>query len=602
MLLFLFLMLLVGTILGARRGMTGLFDSTLKWIFFRFGFLLPLTAALFELLRNRLRRSRIYILVYFLISIIASIIGPPDDQGIHLLIVLLNAVFALQVGMVMDMSVRDRSVYLLFINLYLLLILFLYRSSIAENSNPMVGAISLIGFFIYFAVLIPNLIAEIKNQKIRRILRDMAYNDELSSLPAKYALLRDLEEALSTCSKGKEDLALIGLSVRNLAYINRRYGHDAGDCILKEVAGSLKGLKGCEAYRLTGAMFVFFSRESWTPEQSRQLETELRSRLPKRLKLEEGSCSPDYDLLGTLFPFDGRHAGHLIRNLQNMVESGKKSADTLMIQWFDKKDFWKQERQYLLAGHLDRAFRDREFYILIQPQIDIRKGRLFGGEVLSRWNHPELGLVSPVEFISVLEREGRSFEFASSLVERCLSLSCSADKKSLGECNMALNLSASTLSDPGVLRILKSLHEKGRAFRPEIEITEDLFLMLDEEISQRLKDIRSLGFGLSLDDFGTGFSNLGYLQDLEVDSLKIDRRFISPLPGDDNTQSIVRAIINMAHSFGIKVIAEGVETREQYELLRDLGCDIIQGFYFAKPMLPDDFIRFAASFDPEVLR
>ncbi|THB62586.1 MAG: EAL domain-containing protein [Spirochaetaceae bacterium] len=159
---------------------------------------------------------------------------------------------------------------------------------------------------------------------------------------------------------------------------------------------------------------------------------------------------------------------------------------------------------------------------------------------------------------------------------------------------IALNLNASTIQDELFINDLRRFIPRLAPFQIEIELTEDVFLVMDHKIIATLNSLKNAGAGIALDDFGTGFSNVSYLQELNVDTLKIDKRFISPLPGDNKALEIVRALISMAHAFSILVVAEGAETREQVELLKAEGCDIIQGFYFSKPLSVKDFVEYVS--------
>lgn len=244
-----------------------------------------------------------------------------------------------------------------------------------------------------------------------------------------------------------------------------------------------------------------------------------------------------------------------------------------------------------LESYLRKALQKEEFHLCYQPLIDLETGNLYGSEALIRWNHPKLGLVSPGEFIPLAEETGLIEEIGSWV----LRTACKQNKRwhSLGYGSLAIsvNVSAYQFQQPGFLNEVKTaLHQSG--LEPQfltLELTESTMLRNVDYSIQVMKALQKLGVMVSIDDFGTGYSSLSYLKDLPINTLKIDRSFINNLHLDTSDIAIVKAIITMGHGLAVKVVAEGVETKEQIELLKELKCHYAQGFYIHKPLMTAEF-------------
>jgi len=249
-------------------------------------------------------------------------------------------------------------------------------------------------------------------------------------------------------------------------------------------------------------------------------------------------------------------------------------------------------RRLALMGELRRALEKGELFLHYQPKIDLRSGRTIGVEALVRWQHPEIGTVPPVQFIPLAEQTAlikplTSFIFGEALRQR------RAWSQSGIDLHMAVNLSARSLHDSQLPYQLKELLQAcgETPDRLEVEITESAIMVDPARALQILTELSRIRVGLSIDDFGTGYSSLAYLRKLPIDTIKIDKSFVINMTKDQNDATIVRSTIDLGHNLGLKVIAEGIENKETYRRLVDLGCDAAQGYYMCRPISADEFTR-----------
>ncbi|MGB7519562.1 MAG: EAL domain-containing protein, partial [Spirulinaceae cyanobacterium] len=245
----------------------------------------------------------------------------------------------------------------------------------------------------------------------------------------------------------------------------------------------------------------------------------------------------------------------------------------------------RSQRQLQLEGSLYTALENSEFEIHYQPQVELKTGKIVGAEALLRWHHPELGSISPTEFIPIAEETG----WIIPIGEWVLKKACQQLQKwteEVGSFRVAVNLSARQFSQESLRETIAQILQQ-TDIKPEfleLEITESLLMQDIDNAIITLRELRKLGITISIDDFGTGYSSLGYLKQFPFNNLKIDRCFVRNINLDDKDIAITKAIINMAHNLNLKVIAEGVETQEELDFLREHKCDEIQGYFFSRPV------------------
>ncbi|OEH92395.1 PAS domain S-box protein [Bacillus solimangrovi] len=244
------------------------------------------------------------------------------------------------------------------------------------------------------------------------------------------------------------------------------------------------------------------------------------------------------------------------------------------------------KRKLTLESHLHKALENNELLLYYQPQIDLKSEQICGLEVLMRWKHQELGIVSPVDFIPLAEETGLIIPFGEWVLETVCNNQIKWAKQGYEPIKTAINLSPKQFQDPNLVKTTKRILEETGVNRSliEFEITESLSMFENKSVINTVKDLRKLGIEVSIDDFGTGHSNLSYLQKLSIDILKVDRAFIWDIPNNKSNIALTKAIIAMAHELNLKVVAEGVETEEQLRFLQELECEFAQGFFFSKPL------------------
>jgi diguanylate cyclase (GGDEF)-like protein len=550
-------------------------------------------AALVLAIRGRVRPAATLLLTSVFVSFLASAGLSVVPSAVAYLGATASAILAVQVATLLVSSVRMRLLYGGAVWIGLMAAAFTYFPLVPEDEKVLMGTTAVVSFFMFAMVFVPALAGAHERNRLVGVLRGVAYVDSVTALPNASQLSMDLEEELQRVHSSEAQYAAFGLSIAGFGRINRRHGYLAGDRALRQVAERLKRLKSrYRVYRIPGAMFVFLPRFTWTFNESAAVFSDFDEALKHPVSIGETSVTLNGIVVGTVAPLDGRSARRIVHNLQNAVAREHQQHTDARIQWFDVKQYRQMERQFTIEEAVREAVGNDGFHVHIQPKQDLITGQLHGGEILARWSQETLGHVSPVEFIPAIENQGLMVPFTRNILRRGHEALSSVPKSQQDRIVVAVNLTASSLCDPQTIEVVQQMVTIYEPAILEVELTEDVFLMMDFDIAASLERMKALGVRLALDDFGTGFSNLSYLQDLHVDTLKIDRRFIDPLPDDKGSLNIVRAVCNMASSFGIETVAEGVETEEQRQLLRDIGCDIVQGYLYAKPLAPTDFAAF----------
>ncbi|MBD5803186.1 EAL domain-containing protein [Aromatoleum evansii] len=424
-------------------------------------------------------------------------------------------------------------------------------------------------------------------------LRHMALHDPLTDLPNRYLFSERLGAAVARARADRRSLAVLLLDLDRFNAINESFGHAYGDLLLQAVAARLAACLP----RDTLAHFGGDSFAAFLPEFQHLREPVLVAE-----RLLAALSSQPFELVGhtvyatasvgiTLFPEDAGHAAALLENADTALYRAKGEGGGTY-QFYTPQMKTQVLDRLNLETRLRGAVERGELVLEYQPQVDIASGDIVGFEALARWDEPELGRVAPTRFIPIAEETG----LVESIGEWALAAACRQNKAwqqaGLPPLRAAVNVSARQFRH-GVEKIVaRVLAETG--LDPcylELEITESSLMECAPESMEVLRKLRGLGVQLSIDDFGTGYSAMSYLKRLPVATLKIDRSFVSDIAHDADSVAIVRAIVAVAHSLKLKVIAEGVETVEQLENLRAHGCDEVQGFVVGRPVPAADFAQ-----------
>jgi len=428
-------------------------------------------------------------------------------------------------------------------------------------------------------------------------IKHLAFYDPLTRLPNRRLLLDRLRQALASANRSRHEGALLFIDLDNFKTLNDTRGHDIGDQLLQEVAQRLVSCvrEGDTVARLGGDEFVIMLEDLSRNLQEAATQTELiaenvLSALTRPYLLAGQNERSTPSIGATLFN------GH-----QDSVEELLKRADLAMYQakaagrntvrFFDPEMQSTVAARVKLEAGLRQGIKENEFLLYYQPQVN-ENGCLTGAEALLRWQHPERGLVSPVEFIPLAEETGLIIPLGQWVLETaCTQLRSWADRTEAAQLTLAVNVSIRQFRQPDfVSQVLAVLERTGaKPQQLKIELTESLLLTDVHDVIDKMIELKAHGVCFSLDDFGTGYSSLSYLKRLPLDQLKIDKSFVGDVMVDPNDSAIAQTIVALGQSMGLAVIAEGVETEEQHGFLVGLGCNAFQGYLFGKPMPTENF-------------
>lgn len=431
---------------------------------------------------------------------------------------------------------------------------------------------------------IMNDITEAKHYERR--LQHLAHHDPLTGL-ANRTLLHDrlsfaIEEAIGNHTLG----ALAFLDLDNFKYINDTFGHDAGDEVLREIAHRLReGVRDDDTVaRVGGDEFVLVINDQPSAEHVAELVERLRLSVSAPVMADDNAILPGVSIGVSLFPRDGDSAGRVMRAADAAMYHAKTMGKN-NCQFYSTELNQAVHDQLLLEANLSHAIHDHEMTVGYQPKADLRTGKIVGAEALVRWNQPDKGAIPPDRFIPVAEATGLIVPLGEFVLTKVCETLNTLRADGVKDFVVSVNLSARQLRQR---RFVDRLGEMLAEYKIdpsalELEVTESQLMDQPEDAVEALAQLKALGVRLSIDDFGTGYSSLSYLQRFPVDFIKIDRSFLSDVNVNGNA-IITRAIIALGHSLQMKVVAEGVETREQISFLRDHDCDQMQGFYFSPPV------------------
>jgi len=426
-------------------------------------------------------------------------------------------------------------------------------------------------------------------------LNYLAYYDVITGLPNRTLFYDRLGQHLHDVRIG-ETVAVLAIDLERFRVINETFGRHAGDALLKQVAERLitMGVGVDHLARISADCFaVVLSNIREEADIVRFLESQVTAALSKPFTLEGQELRISARAGIALFPDDGKDADTLFRNAEAALKKSKLSGDKYL--FYTPAFNARAAEKLTLENKLRRALEQEQLVLHYQPKVDLKSNQIVGLEALMRWNDPETGLVPPWKFIPLLEETGMIIEAGAWALAQAMTDYRAWQAKGLTAPRVAVNVSQIQLGRKDfVSTIERVVNSLGGGCGLEIEITESLIMQDVEANIQKLHAIREMGVEVAIDDFGTGYSSLSYIAKLPINALKIDRAFIINMTSNADDRSIVSAIISLAHSLNLRVVAEGVETHEQAKLLRLLKCDEIQGFLFS-PGVPaqqiEEFLR-----------
>lgn len=451
---------------------------------------------------------------------------------------------------------------------------------------------------ILLALLIAIPLRTLPLRAIRRSEKELEHatnHDALTGLPNRTLLNDRLKQSILNAQRYGRSVTVMVLDLDNFKNINDSLGHAVGDELLKTTAERLlqSVRKSDTVVRLGGDEFVivFTDQTSDTPAITLAIQ-KIRDAITEPFDYRGHTLRVTCSMGLATFPNDGEDAASLMKNADAAMYRAKELGRNNFQFFTAEMNQLLQERLTVQQGLL-QALANEEFKLVYQPQVDLKTGKIVGVETLLRWEHPELGMVSPAKFIPVAEDTGMIVPIG----EWVLRTACKQNKEwqdmGFPAIKMSVNVSPRQFKERNWANIVaNALSDSGLAAEYlELEITEGLIMENVERAVQVMRELQDMGVQLSIDDFGTGYSSLSSLKHFPVARLKIDQSFIRGLPGSNGDQSIAMAVIALGHNLNLKVIAEGVETEQQQEFLRQNMCDEMQGYYFSKPVPPSEVER-----------
>ena len=440
-----------------------------------------------------------------------------------------------------------------------------------------------------FGIMLSLRILQIRRRTEDRV-NHIAFHDDLTSLPNRLMLTRHLDQALSRHRRAGTRLAILFMDLDRFKVINDSLGHDVGDLLLRQVADRLRAQSRDDdmVARMGGDEFVVLIENHENLQDISACAKRLVDELSAPYALGRNGCHVTLSIGISVFPSDGSDSQALLKAADVAMYRAKETGRNNYLYYSPSMYVHTAERLEL-ESDLRHALERGEFLLHYQPKIEVATGLIIGIEALLRWQHPLRGLISPMDFIPLAEETGLIVPIG----EWVLATACARTKawqdKTRARLGVAVNLSARQFADPMLLpKLTQIIHASGlNPSSLELEITESVVMSHGECAVTALEKLKSIGVQIAMDDFGTGYSSLAYLKRFPIDTLKVDRSFIRDIPSDSGDMKITRAIIAMAHSLKLKVVAEGVETADQLKFLEAQRCDAVQGYFLFRP-LPEE--------------
>jgi diguanylate cyclase (GGDEF)-like protein/PAS domain S-box-containing protein len=442
----------------------------------------------------------------------------------------------------------------------------------------------------YVAVFndITHLISKLDNVK------NHAYYDTLTGLPNRLLLHDRLEFTLNHARRNQKLVAVLLLDVNRFKLINDTFGYTAGDALLQEIGTRLKScLRDVDAvFRSGDDEFAIILDDVNQPEDSSKVAQRIVDTCAIPFNIADHELYATISIGISLFPFDSPNHEGLLKNAEDAMIRAK-DLGINNYQHYKPAMNNRAFEQLTLEHNLRKALIQKEFVVFYQPQVNLKTQKITGAEALVRWNNPELGMISPGQFIPIAEETGLILPIGEwVLITACTQMVKWEEQYKMG-LTISVNLSARQFLQQDIVTTVRTiLNETGlNPKQLELEITESLGMKNPELTLRTLRELKDMGIHISIDDFGTGYSSLSYLKKFPIDTLKIDRSFVSDIQTDPNDAAIVLATIALAHTMHLKVIAEGVEQIEQAEFLSLHECEEMQGFLFSQPVPAEEFSK-----------
>jgi diguanylate cyclase (GGDEF)-like protein/PAS domain S-box-containing protein len=433
--------------------------------------------------------------------------------------------------------------------------------------------------------------AALERSRARELLLYMAQFDGLTGLPNRAMLLDRLEMALQTVRRDGTRLGVMYVDFDRFKLVNDTLGHQAGDMLLVQAAQRMTAClrAGDTVARLSGDEFVILLSELNETADAGLVGRKVLAQLNQPFYLQGQEAFISASVGASVYPEDGQDAPTLLRHADQAMYYAKEMGRNAF-HYYDKEMGQRISGLQMLEKQLQGALERQEFFLLYQPKVSLRHGGISGFEALLRWRHPQRGVVGPDEFVSVLEETGMIVLVGEWVLRRVAEQVVNWQAEGLTVPRVAINLSARQFSSEQLEATVEDVLRQSRVDPKllEFELTESMLMQDPDAALEMIEKFHRYGLSFSIDDFGTGYSSLSLLNRFPLDAIKIDRSFVRNMAQDAGNAAITRGIITLAHSLQLKVVAEGVETLDQLNMLSDWACDEIQGYYFSEPVTAAD--------------
>ena len=444
-----------------------------------------------------------------------------------------------------------------------------------------------------------DITADVENKKM---IEQLAYHDSLTGL-ANRTLLKDrMNKALQNAKRNKDSLAVIFLDLDHFKLINDTLGHSVGDELLIYITKVLREhtRESDSLARFGGDEFVILLPSIKNVEDAEKTAAKIQKALQKKHDIGTHQLYVTSSIGLSIYPQHGKDSDSLIRSADTaMYEAKNDGRNKYKIYSNSMGNFI--DKQLTLEQDLIYAVKSKDqIEVFYQAKIDANTKAIYGAEALVRWRHPTKGLVFPDDFIHIAESTGLMIELGNIITEEAIKQINEFNKLGLMNLKIAINLSARQFQDSSLVPFIMSMLHKYKIdpMQVEFEITETVSMSNMTNTLRILEELKAIGVSIAIDDFGTGHSSLAYLKKFPINTLKIDQSFVFGIIKDEEDKIITQTIISMAKSLGLKTVAEGVETLEHAKMLKDMGCDLLQGYYYSKPITKDEFINLVQEYIP----
>jgi diguanylate cyclase (GGDEF)-like protein len=437
-------------------------------------------------------------------------------------------------------------------------------------------------------------------------IRILAFYDGLTGLANRMLFLDRLNQEISKAKRYKQHFALLFLDLDQFKRINDLYGHHVGDLLLKNISETLqKCLRNSDTAsriskdesetiiaRFGGDEFIILLPDIHDAENTAKVANRILHQIPATYNLDGHEVSITTSIGISMFPADGEQPDLLLRYADSAMYHAKDTGRN-NYQFYKESLNAAVSERFNIEKDLRKALERDEFLLYYQPQLNLATRKIVGAEALIRWIHPQKGMIPPDKFIPIAEESGIIIDINKWVIHTACKQNKKWEKLGFPPVRIAVNLSGYQLATQDIIETIKDALQSYNLdpSNLEVEITENILMQEEAESVNILNQMKDLKLRIALDDFGTGYSSLSYLTSFPVDVIKIDRSFVMGCTEQKNNLIIIRAIIAMGHSLGMKIVAEGIETEEQLKLMTEYGVDEAQGYYFKPPVSPEDFVK-----------